>query len=62
MTEPSKLRIIRKQNWLKQSEVAAKIGVTQKDISRWETGAVTPSVESLKKLAAVYGVTVDELI
>lgn len=62
MTEPSNLCIIRKQNKLKQSEVAEKIGVTQKDISRWETGAVTPSIESLKKLAAVYGVKLDDLI
>lgn len=58
----SKLLAHRRKAMMSQTEVAEKIGVTQKDISRWETGAVTPSVESLKKLADVYGVTVDELI
>ena len=45
-----------------QSELAQKIGVSQKDISRWENGVVNPSVNSLKQLAIALDCKVDDIV
>lgn len=57
-------KIIRARNaaGLTQAQLADKIGCTQKDISRWETGTRNPSAEYLKKIAAVCNCFVDDLI
>ncbi len=46
----------RKQNKLTQIELSQKIGYSDKAISRWETGEVTPDIETLNRLAELYGV------
>jgi len=43
-------------------ELAAKLGKTRGTITRWEKGQRSPNVESLKALARVFGVTIDELV
>ena len=43
-------------------ELAAKMGTTRGTITRWEKGQRSPNVESLKALARVFGVTIDELV
>ena len=47
---------------LSQSELAEKLGVTNKAVSKWETGAAKPSTELIRRLSAVLGVSVDELL
>lgn len=47
---------LRKQNNLTQLELSQKINYSDKAISRWEKGEVTPSIEILSSLADVYGV------
>lgn len=47
---------LRKQNNLKQSELAEKINYTNKAISRWEKGEVIPNLEILEQLAVIYNV------
>ena len=49
---------LRHANGLTQLELAGKINYSDKAISRWETGEVTPDVETLDALAALYGVPV----
>lgn len=56
------LTAMRKYAKLTQTEAADKIGVMQKDISRWERGEYQPSAESLKKLAEAYSCRIDDLI
>ena len=49
---------LRKENKLTQIELSGKIGYSDKAISRWETGEVTPDIETLDTLAKLYGVPV----
>jgi len=51
----------RQQNWT-QSDLAQKLGVTDKAVSRWETGRGLPDISLLKPLSEILGVTVNELI
>lgn len=52
----------RKKCGLTQKELADKIGVTDKAISRWETGRGFPDVSLLKPLSDALNVSVTELI
>lgn len=55
---PENLIKLRKQNNLTQIDLAQKINYSDKAISRWEKGEVSPSVEILEKLALVYDVPI----
>lgn len=52
----------RKELGLSQAELAEQIHVTDKAISRWETGRGMPGVDSLEPLAVALGLTVSELL
>lgn len=52
----------RKKNKLTQIELAEKIGYSDKAVSRWETGEVTPDVETLGRIAQIYGVSPSALL
>ena len=45
-----------------QAQVAAALGVTNKAVSKWENGKAMPSTGSIRKLAALYAVSADELL
>ncbi len=53
---------LRKQKGLKQKEVAEAIQVSDKAVSRWETGRGVPDVESLQNLSDFYEVTINEIL
>lgn len=53
---------LRKQQNLTQAQLGEKLGVTNKTISRWETGTYLPPVEMLQALSDLYGVTINEII
>ena len=53
---------LRKEKKLTQKELADKLNVTDKAISRWETGKGYPDVESLQNLSAFFGVSINELL
>lgn len=42
--------------------VAKDTGITQATLSRWKTGKVYPSIETLQVLAEYFGVTIDYLM
>ena len=52
----------RKKKGLSQEDVAEKIGVSRQTISKWETDETLPDIRQAKKLAVLYGLTLDELI
>ena len=52
----------RRELGLSQSELAEQIHVTDKAVSRWETGRGMPSVDTLEPLAEVLGLSVSELL
>jgi len=47
---------------LTQLELAQKLGVTNKAVSKWENGKAKPTTDSVRKLSALYGVSVEELL
>ncbi|MBR1866997.1 MAG: helix-turn-helix domain-containing protein [Clostridia bacterium] len=48
----------RKSNKLTQLELAEKVGYSDKAVSRWEKGEVTPDVETLDRLAKIYNLPI----
>ena len=53
---------IRKEKKMTQAELAEKIHVTDKAISRWERGLGFPDIQTLEPLAQVLGISVLELM
>ena len=45
-----------------QAEMAERLGVTNKAVSKWETGKAKPTTNTLRKMAALFGLSVDELL
>ena len=52
----------RRELGLSQTELAEQLHVTDKAVSRWETGRGMPAVDSLEPLAEVLGLSVSELL
>ena len=53
---------LRKERGMTQLELAERMGVTDKAVSKWERDLSLPDTASLPKLAETLGVTVDELM
>lgn len=53
---------LRKERKLTQADLGEKLGVTNKTVSRWETGRYMPPVEVLEELSNLYGLTINELL
>lgn len=53
---------LRKEKGLSQKELGALIGVSNKAVSKWETGAAVPKTETIIKLASALGITAEELL
>ena len=63
MNFAEKLKTLRKEFNLTQLELAQKIGInSNRHISLLESGIHQPSIESIKKLATVFNVSVDYLV
>lgn len=54
--------VLRKEKGMTQLELAEKMGVTDKAVSKWERDLSFPDVSSIPKLANILGVSVDELM
>ena len=53
---------LRKENNLTQRFVAYQLNVTDKAVSKWETGKSKPNLEKLKLLSVLYNVPLNELL
>ena len=51
----------REQGWT-QEILGEKLGVTNKTVSRWETGSYMPDIEMLQLLGQTFGVSINELL
>lgn len=56
------LKQLRTQRGLTQEQLGAQLGVSNKTVSRWETGTYLPPVEMLQALSEFYGVSINELL
>lgn len=52
----------RRERGLSQAALAGLLGVTDKAVSKWETGKAKPATATLRKLAELLGMSVDELL
>ncbi len=53
---------MRKEEGMTQLELAEKMGVTDKAVSKWERDLSFPDVNSIPRLAEIFDVTVDEIM
>jgi len=58
----NRIKQLRKEKEWSQDYIAKAIGTKANEISRYETGRIIPSVETLAKLAKAFGVTSDYMI
>lgn len=56
------IRFLRKQNQMTQAQLADRVGVTDKAVSKWERDISYPDIVMFPKLADVFGVTVNDLL
>ena len=52
----------RKKSGLSQEAVAEKLGISRQTVSKWETDETLPDIRQAKALAALYKLSLDELI
>ena len=53
---------LRRKAGLTQTELAERLGVTNKAVSKWENGRAKPATDTLRNMAALFGVSVEELL
>ena len=54
--------MLRQKAGLSQTELAEKLGVTDKAVSKWENGRAKPTTNSIRKLSTLFGVSVEALL
>ena len=57
-----RLRQLRAECHMTQGEVAEQLHMTRQAVSSYESGRTEPDLETLKQLAEIYGVTLEELL
>ncbi|MCI2068570.1 MAG: helix-turn-helix domain-containing protein [Bacilli bacterium] len=56
------IRKFRESKNLTQKDLAEKLSVTPQALSRWENDNVEPSLDSIRQMSEIFGVSLDELI
>ena len=62
MTIHEQLRQLRKAKGLTQEQVAGQIGLTRQALSSYESGRTRPDIETLMRLAEIYGTDLDGIL
>lgn len=57
-----RIRDLRKQKRMSQTELAKSAGVSQTIVTAWETGKAEPSSSAVAKLSDIFNVTTDYLL
>lgn len=52
----------RKQLGMTQEQLGERLGVTNKTVSRWETGKYMPDIDKLQELSAILSISINELL
>lgn len=56
------LKMLRREKELTQEQLAERLNVSGRTVSRWETGSNMPDIGMLVEIAAFYGVSIPEII
>lgn len=56
------IAFLRRQKGLTQEELAKALGVSNQAVSKWEAGQCCPDIGLLPDIAALFGVTIDQLM
>jgi len=62
MTIGERIKELRNQKGYTQKGIAQKLSVAQSTVAMWETGKREPDLDTVQKIADVFGVTVDRLL
>ena len=60
--EENPIKRARSEAGLTQVQLAEKMGCSQQEVQRWESGKVNPTAKTLKKLAEAIGCNAGDLI
>ncbi len=56
------IAVLRRERGMTQKELADRLNITDKAVSKWERGLALPDTAAIPKLAEIFGVSVEELI
>lgn len=56
-----KIRFLRQKQGLSQQALGELLGVSATAVHKWEHGQSQPDIPALKKMSAIFGVSIDEL-
>ncbi|MBQ7783357.1 MAG: helix-turn-helix transcriptional regulator [Oscillospiraceae bacterium] len=56
------LKELRKEKGMTQEQLGERLGVSNKTISRWETGNYMPPVDCLNMLSDIYDISINEIL
>ena len=56
------IRELREKNNMTQGELAEKLGISDKAVSKWERDIACPDINSIPKLAEILGIEVETLV
>ncbi len=59
---PDRIRRLREQNGMTQSDLARKVGLTRSSINGWEMGLAVPSTVNIVELVRIFHTTADFLL
>ena len=57
-----KIKLYRENKKMTQNDIANILEVSAGTVSKYESGALEPSIESLKRLSELFGISIDELL
>ena len=57
-----RLKKLREQNAMTQTELAKKLGITRSSVNAWEMGISVPSTQYIIELSLIYKVSTDYLL
>lgn len=58
----NRIKSLRTESEMKQTDLAKRLKVGQNTISNWETGKTEPDSASLQSMAAIFGVSIDYIL